>query len=99
MTKERLEREQKLEDLQKQAQDEYLAVQKTKGEVQHKERRLEEERKTIRLQSDSAASKHQKDLERANSQGTTKLLVASAVCFLMGMAVAIYVFNGGAVSP
>ena len=85
-----------LEQLQKQAQDEYLAVQKTKAEVQQKERRLDEERKSIRLQADSAALKHMRDMEKVQSQGNTKLLMAATVCFLFGMAVAIFVFNGSA---
>jgi len=61
--------------------------------VQQKERRLDEERKSIRLQADSAAFKHQKEMERATSTNNTRLLMAGTVCFLFGMAVAIFVFG------
>ena len=59
-----------------------------------KEKSLDEERKNIRLQADAKAFKHESEMQRLSSQATTKMLVASAIFFLIGVAVAIY-FTGG----
>jgi len=68
-------------------------VQKSKRELTEKERRLEEERKSVRLEKDSALFKHQKEVQQLQSKELTKLLLFSAICFFLGAGVAIFFLN------
>ena len=68
-------------------------MQNAKKELTQKERRLDEERKTVRLEKDSAAFKHEADMKQLRSKEMTKLIIISAVCFLLGMAVAMFILK------
>ena len=48
----------------------------------------------MRLERDSTAFKHQNEMKRLGSQNLTKMLVSSAMCFILGVAAAI-TFIGG----
>lgn len=87
---ERAEETKNLESLRKEASDEFTKVKAERAKVQEKERRLDEERKNARQQSESVASKHQGELQRVRSQEMTKLLIASGLCFVIGIAVALF---------
>ena len=87
---ERAEETKNLESLRKEASDEFTKVKAERAKVQEKERRLDEERKNARQQSESIATKHRDDLQRVRSQEMTKLLVASGLCFVIGIAVALF---------
>ena len=50
----------------------------------------------MRSQEDSMKSKHEGELQRMRSSELTKLLVASGLCFVLGLAVAMFLFADGA---
>ena len=84
-----------MEQLKQEADQQYLQVQKTKREVQDKERRLDEERKTVRLDKESSQLKHTNELMQVRRSELTKLFVASSVCFILGLAMAMFLFSSG----
>lgn len=90
MDTDRSEESKKVEQLKKEASDEYLKVRNERTKVQEKEKRLEEERKAARDQQSTLSSKHSDDLMRMRSQEMTKLLAASGICFVIGLAVAMF---------
>ena len=47
----------------------------------------------MRAEKDSTAFKHETDLSKLRAAELTKLLVGSAVCFLLGVAVTMTMFN------
>ena len=83
----------KLDELMEETNSQYTAVQKSKSEVQQKEQRLDEERKSMRKERDSNASRMENELKRMSSQGMTKMLVSSAICFILGVGVAMTILN------
>lgn len=72
--------------------------------MQEKERRLEEQNRNQRKEQSKVAQKHEDDLNKVRAQEMTKMIMASSVCFLVGVAVAMFLFGGansegGAIAP
>ena len=64
-----------------------------KKEMTEKEQRLDEERKSVRVEREKATNKHETDMKQLQSKEQCKLIVGCFLCFLSGAFVAVLLLN------
>ena len=82
------EQQKNLDQLQEESKEEIQRTQQVQAEVQAKEKQLEVERKRLRQEKDTAIFKLEDEMKAQATANASKLLMSSAVCFFVGVAVA-----------